>query len=75
MTLLESTATGIRGRLDLAWLKVCAFRADRLIKWGRPSEGYEVARSALTLARQLELTIHIPRLDGLAPQARASGIP
>jgi tetratricopeptide (TPR) repeat protein len=67
--LMATTADGIKGRLDLAWLKVCEFRANRLLKWDHADEATRVADEGAQLARQLDLSIHVERLTALSEKA------
>jgi tetratricopeptide (TPR) repeat protein len=68
--LIRQTSCGIRGRLELAWLKVSMFHANRLLKWGRREEAIETASEALELARTLALENHTARISRLVESAQ-----
>jgi DNA-binding SARP family transcriptional activator/tetratricopeptide (TPR) repeat protein len=69
--LIRQTAEGIRGRLDLFWLKISTLHVGRLLKWGQHSEAIRVATDALILADSLGLEAQVSRLTELTDRASA----
>ena len=72
LTVFEAVDEIVRDRFHLAWLKLNALRADRLIRWGYQNDARIIAEECLHVAIELELHKHEGTFTTLAERARGS---
>ena len=70
LTVLEALDHIVRDRFHLAWLKINALRADRMIKWGYRDSAIAIAEQCSLLATELGLHRHEAAFLQLAERAK-----